>query len=135
MLYRDLVLAYNNGAKYILIFNYPTNVAEYGILTREHLDSMREFWNYINTFSQSTQTSKTAYVLPEDYGLGFREPDDRIWGLWGPDELSAQVWNEANFLLEMYGEKLDIVYDTAELGRENQYEKMIFWNGTIVHFG
>jgi hypothetical protein len=82
MLYNDLVLAYNNGAKYILVFNYPTNVTEYGILTQEHLDSMREFWNYMNTVPQPTQASKTAYVLPEDYGYGFRGPEDRIWGLW-----------------------------------------------------
>ncbi len=134
MLYSDLVLAYNNGAKYILVFNYPTNVTEYGILTREHLDSVREFWNYINTVPQDKQISKTAYVLPEDYGFGFRGLDDRIWGLWGPNELTAQVWNEANSLLASYNERLDIVYDTAEFSREKQYEKLIFWNGTIVQF-
>jgi hypothetical protein len=134
MLYSDLVLAYNNGAKYILVFNYPTNVTEYGILTREHLDSVREFWNYINTVPQDKLISKTAYVLPEDYGFGFRGLDDRIWGLWGPDELTAQVWNEANSLLVSYNERLDIVYDTAEFSREKQYEKLIFWNGTIVQF-
>jgi hypothetical protein len=134
MLYKDLVLAYNNGAKYILVFNYPTNVTEYGILTREHLNSIREFWNYINTVPQPTQTHKTAYVLAEDYGYGFRGPDDRIWGLWDPDELSAQVWNKANSLLTTYGEKLDIVYDTAELAREQQYEKLVFLNDTIVQF-
>jgi hypothetical protein len=130
--YSDLVLAYNNGAKYILAFNYPTNVTEYGILTREHLDSMKKFWNFVNTSTQPTQASKTAYVLPEDYGFGFREPEDSIWGLWGPDELSAQVYNEANSLLATYGENLDIVYDTPDL--IEQYEKLIFWNGTIVKF-
>jgi hypothetical protein len=132
--YSDLVLAYNNGAKYILAFNYPTNVTEYGILTREHLDSMKKFWNFVNTSPQPTQASKTAYVLPEDYGFGFREPEDSIWGLWGPDELSAQVYNEANSLLATYGENLDIVYDTPDLLVEHKYEKLIFWNGTIVEF-
>lgn len=134
MLYKDLVLAYNNGAKYILVFNYPTSITEYGILTREHLDSIKKFWNYINTHPQPTQTSKTAYVLPKDYGYGFRGPDDKIWGLWDSDELSAQVWIEANSLLETYGKKLNIFYDTTKLSTKQQYEKLIFWNGTIIQF-
>ena len=134
MLYRDLVLAYNNGAKYILVFNYPTNVTDFGILTQDHLNSMKSFWNYMNAVPQPTQASKTAYVLPEDYGYGFRGPDDRIWGLWGPDDLSAKVWNEANSLLMSYEKKLDIVYDTTELDREQRYEKLIFWNGTTFQF-
>jgi hypothetical protein len=132
MLYNDLVLAYNNGAKYIIVFNYPTNVTEYGLLTQDHLDSMREFWSYMNDVPQPTQASKTAYVLPEDYGYGFRGPDDKIWGLWDPDKLSAKVWNETNNLLTTYDKKLDIVYDTPELNREQQYERLIFWNGTTV---
>ncbi len=133
-LYKDLVLAYNNGAKYILVFNYPTNVTEYGILTQDHLNSMKNFWNYVNAFPQPTQALRTAYVLPEDYGYGFRGPDDTIWGLWGQDELSEKVWNDANSLLISYDKKLDIVYDTAELNREQLYEKLIFWNGTTIQF-
>ncbi|MDH5701663.1 MAG: hypothetical protein OEZ12_02695 [Candidatus Bathyarchaeota archaeon] len=131
-LYRDLVLAYNNGAKYTIVFNYPTNETEFGVLTREHLNSMKKFWNYVNTFPQPKQAAKTAYVLPEDYGYGFRGPDDKIWGLWGPDELSPKVWNEADSLLTSYGAKLDLVYETTELDREQQYEKLIFWNGTTI---
>lgn len=131
-LYKDLVVAYNNGAKYIVVFNYPTNVTEFGILTREHLDSMRKFWNYVSTFPQSNQASKTAYVLPEDYGYGFRGPDDRIWGLWGPDELSPKVWNDTNSLLTSFDTKLDVVYETTELAKEQQYEKLIYWNGTTI---
>lgn len=133
-LYRDLVLAYENGAKYILVFNYPTNVTEYGILTMDHLDSMRKFWDYVNDVPQPTKVSKTAYVLPEDYGYGFRGPDDRIWGLWGPDELSAKVWNETNSLLAVYDKNLDIIYSITELSQEQRYKKLIFWNGTTVQF-
>jgi hypothetical protein len=133
-LYRDLVLAYDNGAKYILVFNYPTNVTEYGLLNEDHLDSMRKFWDYVNDVPQPTQASETAYVLPADYGYGFRGSDDRIWGLWGPDELSAKVWNETNSLLAAYDKNLDVVYDAAGLSREQRYEKLIFWNGTIVQF-
>jgi hypothetical protein len=134
MLYSDLVLAYNNGAKYILVFNYPTNITEYGILTREHLESIKKFWDYVNDVPQPTQASKTAYVLPKYYGYGFREQDDRIWGLWSSDKLSTVVWDKANSLSVTYGEKLDIIYDTTELSLEQHYEKLIFWNGTIIQF-
>jgi hypothetical protein len=131
-LYRDLVLAYNNGAKYLIVFNYPTNVTEFGVLTRRHLNSIRNFWNYVSAFPQPKQASKTAYVLPKDYGYGFRGPDDQIWGLWSPDELSPKVWNDANSLLTSLGTKLDIIYETTEPGREQQYEKLIFWNSTTI---
>jgi hypothetical protein len=132
MLYSDLVLAYENGAKYILVFNYPTNVTDYGLLTEDHLESMRRFWDYMKDVPQPTQASKTAYVLPADYGYGFRGADDRIWGLWGPDNLSATVWNKANSLLAVYNKNLDIIYDSAELDQQQRYEKLIFWNGTTV---
>jgi hypothetical protein len=131
-LYRDLVLAYNNGAKYIIVFNYPTNVTEFGVLTRKHLNSIRNFWNYVSVFPQSKQASKTAYVLPEDYGYGFRGPDDQIWGLWDPDELSSKVWNDANSLLASFSAKLDLIYEIVEPSEALQYEKLIFWNGTTI---
>jgi hypothetical protein len=131
-LYRDLVLAYNNGAKYILVFNYPTNLTEFGILTEDHLDSIKKFWDYVDCVPQPRQPAKIAYVLPEDYGYGFRGPDDRIWGLWGPDELSEKVWSETNSLLAEYDKNLDIVYASTELNQGQGYEKLIFFNGTTV---
>jgi len=131
-LYQDLVLAYNSGAKYILVFNYPTNVTEFGILTQEHLNSVRSFWNCVKTFPQPKQTLKTAFVLPEDYGYGFRGLEDTIWGLWDSDELTPKVWNKTNSFLASLGTKLDIVYETTKLGIEQQYEKLIFWNDTTT---
>ncbi|MGB9853708.1 MAG: hypothetical protein ACPLRY_02735 [Candidatus Bathyarchaeales archaeon] len=129
-LYKDMVLAYRNGAKYVIVFNYPTNVTQFGILTREHLNSIRKFWDYAKKFPQPQPASNTAYVLPQNYGYGFRGPHDQIWGLWGSDELSPKVWDEVNSLLASSGTKLDIVYDTKELSRESRYERLIFWNGT-----
>ena len=129
-LYKDMVLAYNNGAKYIIVFNYPANVTQFGILAKEHLNSMRKFWNYAQKFPQPTLSSKVAYVLPKNYGYGFRGPHDQIWGLWSSDELSPKIWNEVNSLLTSSSTKLDIVYDTEEFDRECPYEHLIFWNGT-----
>ncbi|MEM3874180.1 MAG: hypothetical protein QXU45_03520 [Candidatus Bathyarchaeia archaeon] len=130
-LYRDMVLAYRNGAKYIVIFNYPINITQFGILTREHLNSLRKFWNYHRTFPQPTLTTDTAYVLPKDYGYGFRGQHDKIWGIWGSDELSLKIWNETNNLTSS-DMKLDIVYETTKLDGKSFYKKLIFWNGTTI---
>jgi hypothetical protein len=137
-LYDDMVLAYQNGAKYIVVFNSPANftaTTEYGILTPEHIDAFKKFWNYMNACPYSEKGSeKTAYVLPRDYGFGFRGPDDRIWGLWGPDALSPIIWNDANSLLKTYGTRLDIVYETKfdNVPIQLPYDQLIFWNGTTI---
>ena len=43
-LYKDMVLAYDNGAKYIVVFD--GDGGSQGILQQEHLDAMQRFWNY-----------------------------------------------------------------------------------------
>ena len=136
-LYRDMVLAYQNGAKYIVVFNSPGEFppTEYGGLTLEHLDAMKKFWNDVNAEPDSKQyPANTAYVLPRDYGYGFRGPDDKIWGKWEADTLSPQIWNDVNNLLATYGLELDVVYETriGNLPINLPYGKLIFWNGTII---
>jgi hypothetical protein len=131
-LYEDMVLAYDNGAKYIVVFDFPTNVTEYGVLTEDHLESIQKFWEYHNETPQPKNVAEVAYVLPKDYGYGFRGPDDKIWGLWGPDDLSAKVWNDVTGLLETYGPKLDIIYEMAAPEIKQQYKTLIFWNGTTI---
>jgi len=131
-LYNDMVLAYNNGAKYVLVFNFPTNQTKYGLLTQEHLDKMQNFWNYVQNNPQPKQNADVAYVLPKDYGFGFRAPNDSIWGLWGPDELSPKIWNDANELLETYNSQLNIIYETASPYVFGNYKEIVFWNGTTL---
>jgi hypothetical protein len=42
-LYNDLVLAYNNGAKYAVVFDYPKlDTAKYGILMQDHLEAIKK---------------------------------------------------------------------------------------------
>ena len=90
-MYDDLVLAYQNGAKYFVVFDYaknPDTNVTYGILQPEHLQAMQRFWNYAKHNPRPAETSqRTAYVLPKDYAYGFRGPADSVWGLWGPDTL------------------------------------------------
>ena len=65
---------------------------------------------------------------------GFRGPDDKIWGVFGPDALSPAIWNEANSLIQTHGTRLDIVYKTKtdEVPIPLPYEKLIYWNGTTI---
>lgn len=133
-LYDDMVYAYQNGAKYILVFNYPEETA-FGILQEEHLEALKQFWQHVEENPRVTNAVKdrVAYVLPKDYGFGFRMPEDKTWGLWDADNQSSRIWSEAHSLLEQFGEKVDIIYEDY-VGQKSAliYKKLIFWNGTFL---
>jgi len=136
-LYDDLILAYDAGAKYAVVFSYPTIEGRYGILAEEHFDALQSFWNHIQSNRPSLvvdEEVKTAYVLPPDYGFGFRRPDDTIWGLWPANELSAKVWNDVNMLMDKYDVGFDVVYDEPEFtdAVKRRYDRLIFWNETVT---
>jgi hypothetical protein len=132
-LYEDLTLSYRAGAKYAVVFDYP-KVERYGILTEDHFTALKNFWNYAQNNPQDygVDGSEVAYVVPSDYGFGFRNAVDHVW-LFDADELSAKVWNDTNALLSKYGSKLDIVYDDLETfaAIQNRYSQLFFWNYTI----
>jgi hypothetical protein len=133
-LYDDMILAYKTGAKYVVVFDYP-KIGQYGILTEDHFDALKDFWNYIHSNPQEhgVTEGKVAYVLPRDYGFGFRNPRDKIWGLWNADDLSPKVWADANTLIAQYGSLLDIVYSDPEVmdAVKSRYDRLFFWNETI----
>jgi hypothetical protein len=135
-IYDDLVLAYQNGAKYFLVFDYakdPETNATYGILKDEHLEALQQFWQYVkHNPNPALPNERVAYVLPKDYAYGFRGPADSIWGLWGPDELSSKIWNDVNELVQQHGAALDIIYEDSILTHALPYYKLVFWNGTIL---
>jgi hypothetical protein len=131
-LYKDMVYAYQNGAKYITIFDSDENYTQ-SILQQEHFDALKQFWQYTkdNPRDISQTSERTAYVLPEDYAFGFRGPQDRIWGLWGPDSVTTGICSNLSVLLGQYGNNLDIVYPNGTqtaLG----YRNVIYWNESIV---
>jgi hypothetical protein len=129
-LYNDLLTAYDNGAKYITIFDSNKEFTQ-SILQPEHLSAMQKFWQYIqnNPRKSIPQSERVAFVLPQDYGYGFRGPDDKIWGLWPADDLSRNISTAVGNLLNQYGSKLDIIYqDDVESGKAEEYSKIIYWN-------
>ena len=132
-LYDDLVLAYENGAKYILVFDTNKNYT-HGVLQEEHLDALRRFWQYAtdNPRPSDPPSDRVAYVLPKDYAYGFRGPDDTIWGLWEADAFSLEISTEVGGLIDRYQNRLDIIYDDGlETNSSYGYSQLIFWNGTV----
>ena len=130
-LYEDMKLAYDNGAKYVLVFDSDKNYTQ-GILKEEHLEALKQFWEYTqnNPRTNNTSNNRIAYVLPKDYGYGFRGPNDKIWGLWEADALSLEIGYHLGYFLEEYGTNLDVIYDDG-IDFDKLYAKYIFWNGTI----
>jgi hypothetical protein len=132
-LYDDLVLAYENGAKYILVFDTNENYT-HGTLREEHLDALKRFWQYAtdNPRTNDPNSDRIAYVLPKDYAYGFRGPDDTIWGLWKADDFSFKISTEVGSLIDKYQNRLDIIYDDGlEADNAYGYSEFIFWNGTV----
>ncbi len=130
-LFEDMKLAYDNGAKYVLIFDSDENYTQ-GILREEHFEALKQFWEYTqdNPRTSKINNDRIAYVLPKDYGYGFRGPNDKIWGLWEADELSLEISYHLGYFLEEHGTNLDIIYDD-EIEFDSSYSKYIFWNGTV----
>ena len=114
---------------------YPV-IGPYGTLTEDHFNTLKDFWNYVNSNPQEHGViqAEAAYVLPADYGFGFRSPDDKIWGLWNADNSSQKVWDDANKLLDQYDSRLDTVYNEPEVmdAMKSRYDHLIFWNETVT---
>jgi len=133
-LFKDLMLAYKNGAKYIIIFDSNEDYT-HGTLGKEQLVALRVFWQYVqnNPRSSVPVSDRVAYVLPKDYAYGFRGPNDKIWGLWEADNFSDQLCQNLGILIEKYEYNLDIIYDDGlEPNNTYGYSQLIFWNGTIT---
>ena len=133
--FNDMTMAYEAGAKYIVVFNYELN--DQGILTDEHFNSMKQFWDNIHSSTQNSfgkSTGQVAFVLPTNYGWGMRHPNDRMWGLWDAPTNSSQIWENLNKLTDKYGLNLDIVYEDQNVSIQGLYTQTYLWNNTI-NFG
>jgi hypothetical protein len=131
--YNQMLKAYNSGAKYITIFDYPYNLTDnpYGVMGDEHFQALQQFWNQIAKHAPNSAHAEAALVLPHDYGFGMRSPKDKIWGFWGPDYKSSIIWNATQTLLSRYGSSLDIIYDDPAFPIEGNYSRVYYWNQTI----
>ena len=136
-LYEDLVLTYSAGAKYGIVFSYPNLTSTpYGIIEEEHFDALHRFWETMKSDSDSfgNNQAEVAYVVPKDYGFGFRYANDRIWGLFPSDSLSEKIYNDVQTLTSRYGAKFDILYDEPETIAPllPRYNLVFYWNQTLI---
>ncbi len=140
-MYSDMVSAYQAGAKYVLVFNYPTYPSKnlYGVLSEQHFEAMKQFWYYIKTYSRESygvQKAQVALVLPADYGWGMRRSpyilEDYIWGLWPEDNKATLILDNTNALVARYGLQLDIIYDDATFNVTGRYSTIYYWNSTLT---
>ncbi len=130
--FNDMTMAYEAGAKYILVFNYELNGQ--GILTDEHFNAMKQFWDNIHSSTQNSfgkSKGQVAFVLPTNYGWGMRHINDRMWGLWDAPNNSSQIWDNLNKLTDKYGLNLDIVYEDQNVSIQGLYSQTYLWNSTI----
>ena len=100
------------------------------------MDVLKKFWNYTSNnppTNANHEKVKTAYVLPKDYGFGFRSAQDNIWGLWNADAQSQKIWMDVNALARQDGSNFDIVCNDAQFKQttENRYNSLIYWNQTL----
>lgn len=135
-IYNQMLTAYEAGAKYVILFNYPQITGNsYGTLKDEHFTALEKFWNAVTQMPQASlpdfKQAEAALVLPENYGFGLRRPDDKIWGYWGPDEKSTQIWNISRSLLSEYGLRLDIIYEDLAFPLSGKYSTVYYWNQTL----
>jgi hypothetical protein len=132
-IYTQMVSAYTAGAKYIAVFNYPWLEGNaYGVMKDEHFAALEKFWKEAttNTLEHNCTKAEAVLVLPRNYGWGMRNPNDKIWGFWGSDVNSPQIWALSRQLLEQYGFRLDMVYDDPSFPVEGRYANVFWWNST-----
>ena len=136
-LLQDMNMAYEAGATYLIVFNYPYDNASnpYGILTDEHFEAMEQFWQQIQNMPRNTVNThgeRVAFIFPKDYGWGLRSITDNIWGLWPADEKAPVIWDNLNKLTEKYGAQLDIIYEDPQHDTASKYQEVYYWNSTIT---
>jgi hypothetical protein len=139
-IYYDMVNSYRAGAKYVIIFNYPTYPQDnpYGILTDDYLAVMRQFWQYTKSYPRSTYgevKADTALILPHNYGWGMRRSEyimeDYIWGIWPEDNKAPQILKNVQWLETHYPLQYDIIYEDPQFNYQNMYQHIIYWNTTL----
>lgn len=134
-IFNQMKTSYENGAQYIILFNYAKDMTgPYGTLQEEHFQALERFWNEVVQNSSVVHggvKAQAALVLPENYGSGMRNPDDSIWGLWNPNNASSQIWGEVQGKLEQYGTQLDIVYSDSAYPVAGRYARIFSLNGPV----
>lgn len=130
-IYKQMVLTYQAGAKYLAIFNYPCECnSSFCLLKDEHFRALEQFWMDAmieNKIQYNSIEAEAALVMPINYGWGMRSVHDRTW-YWQAGERGQYIWDSWLLLSTEYNERLDIVYDDPRFPVINNYRKIYYWN-------
>ena len=139
-MYDDMVLAYNSGASYIAVYDSSQNYTS-TTLTQEHFDALESFWNYVqhNPGKHGSIKTDQAVVLPQEYGFGFRSPNDSVWQYHQVDTWTQKMYKDVTNLVNQFNSSLDIVYSDPEFKNliQSKYNKILYWPndfGTNMNF-
>jgi hypothetical protein len=117
--------AYESGAKYIVLFDYYDSASGvYGTLKDEHFKALESFWNGVvknNSEIQGSIRADSVLVLPHNYGWGARGVEDKVWGIFLPDNQTELIWDLMQTTLREHGLRTDIAYVDPEFELSPQY--------------
>jgi hypothetical protein len=70
-IYQQMAVAYEAGAKYIAVFNYPLLESNpYGVMQQEHFEALEQFWNdtkVTHKLAYGSVEAKAVLVLPKKW--------------------------------------------------------------------
>ncbi|MGA2680814.1 MAG: NosD domain-containing protein [Candidatus Bathyarchaeia archaeon] len=129
-MYSDIVLAYDSGASYVAIYDSTQNYLN-TTLNPQYRTKLQEFWSYMhqNPNNYGSLKADAAVVLPQDYGIGFRNIDDSIWQNHTATHWSRQLYTDITNLVAKYKGRLDIVYSDPQFRSliQSEYSKSLYW--------
>jgi parallel beta-helix repeat protein len=129
-MYSDMVLAYDSGASYVAIYDSSHDYAG-TTLNETYYAQLQNFWKYVkqNPNKHGSLRADTAVVLPQDYGFGFRSPDDSVWQYHNATAWTQKLYYDISSLLNQSGSKLDIVYGEPQFQSaiQSSYSKILYW--------
>jgi len=126
-------VAYDTGAKYFVLFDYyeDNGYNPYGTLQDEHFQALENFWkNVVNNpkIIWGSTKADSVLVLPKSYGWGMRWQEDKIWGIFNPDDQTKQIWTLMQTALANHGIRVDIIYEDTDFPIKGQYQNIYTWN-------
>jgi hypothetical protein len=131
-MFEQMKTSYQAGAEYVIIFNYSEDPQNPNTLQQEHLQALERFWKEVvqnPKIKHGGIKADAVLVLPQNYGWGMRDPNDKIWGLWPADSISQEIWNQMQTKIEQHELKLDIVFEDPNYPiTDNKYPTIYYWN-------
>jgi hypothetical protein len=70
----------------------------------------------------------SVLVLPKNYGWGMRWQQDKIWGIFKPNNQTQQIWHIMETVLQDHDLQTDIIYEYPEYPLTPDYQHVYYWN-------